>query len=300
MTIIILRQCAHLIGKQSFYFVTGLIKIPLFPTFVLKRESVLFITRNYSTYYDTLGMPRTATVSSIKKAYYVKCKQYHPDSSNNAQDEQNNKFLKVQTAYQVLKSTDSRKQYDAYLQSVENTQYDFTEWKSQKLNTYEGERDYTKYRTTPPPTTGVDAKWSDFTWRDYVAFLFLVFFGVYVVHSELKASKVRHRKYYRRIDIQPPKTKSHHESKKSFVDTDPMEPAANLKNNKGATSQEKQHNFSKQSKKIKCKKNVIKKEATDPFNKIKSSGIVTDQVLQNLESSSKKTKSQASNNLTTW
>lgn len=58
-------------------------------------------------YYSILGVPRTASPEEIKKAYKKKSMQHHPDRGGN-QDE----FVKVQQAYEVLSNSDKRSVYD--------------------------------------------------------------------------------------------------------------------------------------------------------------------------------------------
>jgi len=58
-------------------------------------------------YYSILGVNRNATPEEIKKAYKKKSMQHHPDRGGN-QDE----FIKVQSAYEVLSNSDKRDAYD--------------------------------------------------------------------------------------------------------------------------------------------------------------------------------------------
>lgn len=65
----------------------------------------------YQDYYATLGVQRNAGADEIKKAYRKLSKEYHPDR-NKAQGAED-KFKKVNEAYEVLKDAKKRAQYDA-------------------------------------------------------------------------------------------------------------------------------------------------------------------------------------------
>jgi molecular chaperone DnaJ len=63
-------------------------------------------------FYATLGVPKDADQTAIKKAYRQLAKELHPDRNpGNAQAEK--KFKDVGEAYAVLSDTEQRKQYDA-------------------------------------------------------------------------------------------------------------------------------------------------------------------------------------------
>ena len=60
-------------------------------------------------YYDILGVSKDASQDEIKKAYRKKAHKHHPDKGG---DEE--KFKKVNQAYQVLSDKKKRKQYDQF------------------------------------------------------------------------------------------------------------------------------------------------------------------------------------------
>ena len=68
------------------------------------------------THYETLGISKDANETEIKKAYRTLSFKHHPDrdSSENA----NEKMQEINTAYEVLKDTNSREQYNNELDGV--------------------------------------------------------------------------------------------------------------------------------------------------------------------------------------
>jgi DnaJ-class molecular chaperone len=60
-------------------------------------------------YYQTLGVPGSATQAEIKKAYYKLAHQFHPDKNPNAAQHQ--KFLEINEAYEILGDKLKRQQY---------------------------------------------------------------------------------------------------------------------------------------------------------------------------------------------
>ena len=64
-------------------------------------------------YYKTLGVPRSAGASDIKKAYRKLARKHHPDV-NPGNDDAEKKFKEIQEAYAVLSDSEKKKQYDAF------------------------------------------------------------------------------------------------------------------------------------------------------------------------------------------
>lgn len=64
-------------------------------------------------YYGTLGVSRDASVAEIKKAYRQLVRKYHPDA-NPGNKEAEERFTKINEAYQVLSDPDKRAQYDQF------------------------------------------------------------------------------------------------------------------------------------------------------------------------------------------
>jgi curved DNA-binding protein len=65
----------------------------------------------YKDYYDSLGVPRTASEADIKKAFRKLAREYHPDVAKDKKKAEE-KFKEINEAYEVLSDKDKRKKYD--------------------------------------------------------------------------------------------------------------------------------------------------------------------------------------------
>jgi curved DNA-binding protein len=67
----------------------------------------------FQDYYEILGVSRTATEDEIKKAYRKLARKHHPDVNPNDKSAEE-KFKKINEAYEVLSDKDKRQKYDRF------------------------------------------------------------------------------------------------------------------------------------------------------------------------------------------
>ncbi|CAN0896553.1 Chaperone protein dnaJ GFA2, mitochondrial [Linum grandiflorum] len=79
-------------------------------------------------YFDTLGVSRYATQSDIKKAYFQRAKELHPDT-NKYDPQAQQKFQQLSKAYEVLKDEGKRAQYAS---SIMNNKQQQSHYKQQQ------------------------------------------------------------------------------------------------------------------------------------------------------------------------
>jgi curved DNA-binding protein CbpA len=80
-----------------------------------KREFLAHLVRLRMKYYETLGVPKTATQAEIKLAYKRAAALWHPDRAiEQRRQEYTEKFQDIAVAYGVLGDPEKRATYDGH------------------------------------------------------------------------------------------------------------------------------------------------------------------------------------------
>ncbi len=138
-----------------------------------------------ATFYQILGLPKSATAAEIKSAFKSLALQYHPDL-NPDNPEAEEKFKEINRAYQVLSDSYKKYQYDL---SFDVRRHPATPPRS----TYEP-FNYPPFRNRPKyPTGGYQYGWK-YVKAQVVAFAFIfivaaMVMGVKLLYDEYKIAK---------------------------------------------------------------------------------------------------------------
>lgn len=76
-----------------------------------RQNSTQDMPVRYKDYYESLGVPRTASEAEIKKAFRKLAREFHPDVAKNKKQAEE-RFKEINEAYEVLGDPAKRKKYD--------------------------------------------------------------------------------------------------------------------------------------------------------------------------------------------
>ena len=84
---------------------------------VTRALGLAFSPEKQIDYYELLGIPQSAELADIKKAFRQKVRGVHPDTSRRGM-KSSREFIQLKKAYQVLRDPVLRQQYDQSLHQV--------------------------------------------------------------------------------------------------------------------------------------------------------------------------------------
>jgi curved DNA-binding protein CbpA len=117
------------------------------PDFIAKVED-LSEKIDHTDYYSLLGLEKSATLDSIKKAYYKAAKEFHPDKhlqlpSDNLKTRLNTLFAHFNEVYKTLSNPEEKKKYDASL-SVKPARLQSSPAERARMKFLEGEEAFSR------------------------------------------------------------------------------------------------------------------------------------------------------------
>ena len=83
----------------------------------MKSFLAFFVSCVFGSHYETLGVDRSSTAAEIKRAFFKKSREHHPDKNVNNLEHTDEEFKKVNAAYEVLRDPQQRSLYDSRLGS---------------------------------------------------------------------------------------------------------------------------------------------------------------------------------------
>ncbi|CAI2299371.1 unnamed protein product [Caenorhabditis sp. 36 PRJEB53466] len=134
-------------------------------------ENIFFTKSASKTYYEVLGVEKTATLAQIKSAFYEKSKKVHPD--NLSDDSATSQFLELKNAYDVLRRPADRRQYDYHLKgggggaNGRNRQYHHYPYASPPPQ-YDFGRDWSTYWSQNPDNSRATREQRDKSSREFM------------------------------------------------------------------------------------------------------------------------------------